>query len=153
MSNVSLNVLKARAEELRSQGEIANALDAFVVQAGASLVLNEVSRLFSSNGAVAGPKTRKTRTIKMTAEGEVAPKKARKPRTNGQPSLKSVIVDVLADKSEGLTLTEIVKEVLGKGYKSNAEKFDNVVYQNLYALLKKDDIGCEKHRYSLKKSA
>lgn len=150
MSTISLNVLKARADELRSQGEVANAIDAFVAQAGASLVLTEVSRLLSSGVAPSKGKPRKTKTIKMATEG-TAPK-TRKPRA-GQPSLKSIIVDVLANKSEGLTLTEIVKEVLGMGYKSNAEKFDNVVYQNLYALLKKDDIGCEKHRYSLKKSA
>jgi len=160
--STSVSVLVEQSEILRkriAEDTIrADALDAFVSQPGAEHILAFLVETATEKlGSLPEPKDSKAKkagrpkgsTKTVDADTVDAVKKPRKSR-DGQPSLKSIIVDALGGKENGLSLKEIVAEVLNKGYKSNAKDFTTVVYQNLYALLKKDNIENKDHRYVLK---
>lgn len=164
---VTVNVLKERSENLRKRiaedTARADAIDAFVSQPGVEHVLALLGESIVAD--LSGPsepsepeKAKKSGRPKGSAKKDdsAVEKKPRKPRQSrdGQPSLKSIIVDTLDGKENGLSLKEIVAEVLNKGYKSNAKDFTTVVYQNLYSLLKKDNkVENKDHRYVLKSAA
>jgi len=61
-------------------------------------------------------------------------------RKNEMPLTKLIPGHVLEGKEEGLTHAEIVKSVLGRGYKHSAQDFNNVVYQTLRKLVRGDAI-------------
>lgn len=163
MSNVSVAVLKERSETLRKRiaedTAQADALDAFVSQPGAEHVLSLIGDSIENLVPTPAPAPLKKKAGRPKGTGKtsvdadstvVSEKKTRKSR-DGQPSLKSVIVDILDGKEDGLSLKEIVAEVLNKGYKSNAKDFTTVVYQNLYSLLNKDNkVDNKNNRYVLK---
>jgi hypothetical protein len=160
---VTVNVLKERSENLRKRivedTARADAIDAFISQPGVEHVLALLGESIVAD--LSGPSEPEKGKKSGRPKGSVkkddsVEKKSRKPRQSrdGQPSLKSIIVDTLDGKENGLSLKEIVAEVLNKGYKSNAKDFTTVVYQNLYALLKKDNkVENKDHRYVLKSAA
>jgi hypothetical protein len=150
--------LKNRASECRRQAEEltneANTIDQVLGLGNVESVLKLLggtpveATIAKTVGRKPGKPGRKPTT--KSAKG-TAHRGPRGPRS--QPSLRSLILDVLQNKNEGLTLAEIVQEILKKGYKSSAENFSIVVYQNLYQLSKKSEVGHKDHKYSLTKAA
>ena len=60
-------------------------------------------------------------------------------RKRKQPSLKSLVLDILEKSKKGMTLSELSDKVLATGYSSNATNFKTVLYQSLYSL-KQDSV-------------
>jgi hypothetical protein len=78
-----------------------------------------------------------SRGPKAGSDGPVRKVRRRKPkRPKNAQKLPEVLKDVLSRNKKGLLLGELAQKVLDSGFKSNSEKFNNVVYQTLYS--KKD---------------
>lgn len=60
------------------------------------------------------------------------PGQRRGPRAQNGRSLKSVVVELLANERKGLGLDELSRKVLATGYKTTSTKFKNTLYQCLY---------------------
>jgi hypothetical protein len=77
----------------------------------------------------------------------------RKRRSRSKTSLSSMIMESLASEAEGLTKSEITKNIFERGYESTSAHPDRLIYQALYNLQSKKVIsqGSE-GRYKIFKS-
>lgn len=158
----STEELKSRAAQFKQQAaQLANDAEQIEKLLASGVDITHINNLMGSNDdtEMVPQKSKAGRPSTKMAAAKPAKKaepKASKPRgTRTQPSLKSLILDVLTKKKDGLELSEIVEEVLKTGYTSSAKNFSIVVYQNLYQLSQKDTVGHNKddHKYSLKAKA
>lgn len=163
----STEEMKSRAEQFKQQAAQLNA-DAEMIEKllASGIDVAYINRLMGVMGEAAAvsllgvnkPAKKAGRPAKTASKAAkpAKPKADAKPRgTRTQPSLKSLILDVLSKNKAGLELSEIVEEVLKTGYTSSAKNFSIVVYQNLYQLSQKDTVGHNKddHKYSIIKAA
>ena len=54
-------------------------------------------------------------------------------RPKNAKSLKVVVTEVLTKNKKGLSLNDLAAKVLATGYKTKSRKFNNVVYQTIFA--------------------
>ena len=159
LSNVA--ELRSKAEQLRQASsmlsEKADFLDrhASEVEEG----LTGIDDLLNGLNLDAVPKKQKARATSAASNGEKrgpgrpagsknrpkdddsvaapAPSAQASAGRRNKTSLRELISTVLKRNSGGLTLQEIVKKCLSEGYKSKTKgKFHQIVYQNLYKLMK-----------------
>lgn len=74
-------------------------------------------------------------------KGRIVRKRRPGGRSRNQPSLKSLIRDILQKSKKPLSTDEVVDRVQAAGYKSNSDEFRKVVYLNLFNLKKAGEIG------------
>lgn len=53
-------------------------------------------------------------------------------RPRNEKSLHAVVLELLSKNKKGYTLSDLAKQVLDTGYKTNSTNFPNVLYQCLY---------------------
>lgn len=68
-------------------------------------------------------------------------KKPARGRRRNKTSLGAVINDILEKTKKPLSVDEIVEKAKASGYKTRSAKFKNVVYQNLFHMRNKGEIG------------
>ena len=81
-------------------------------------------------GAMGAAPSRGPRAASSEPGRKVRRKKPKRPK-NAQ-KLPEVLKDILGRSKKGLALGELTQKVIDSGFKSNSEKFNNVVYQTLY---------------------
>lgn len=94
----------------------------------------------------------KLAAIGGTKATDGAKRKTRKRPKNEKP-LHEVVIAVLGKNKDGLTLADLSQKVLDTGYKTNAAKFENTVYQTLYNNQDKIEHDKENRRYVLKSTS
>lgn len=83
--------------------------------------------------------------------GAVPPaERPRRTRPQNERALYDVVIDVLQEHDDGLTLNELAEAVLATGYKTNSVKFANPVYQCVYNASDKIVRDPETRQYRLK---
>ena len=167
MSSSSVSELRDRAKELRQAATVLNEKADFLDQTaeGIETNLSGVEALLkginladlgsviavSSNGS--SSKRGRPKGSKNKSKGDEDSGK----RASNKTSLRELILQILNHKRGGLSLPDLVKECLSSGYKSTTKgKFSNIVYQNLYKLMKEEkavEKDSESRKYSVIRKA
>lgn len=77
---------------------------------------------------------------KAPKTAKVARRQPKRRRPRNQPSLKSIIQDILQKSKKPMTLDEIIEKVNETGYRSKAKDFRQVAYLNLFNMKKNGEV-------------